>query len=296
MNSIDIKKISTGNVHGILQGFLLKREFIPVFFFSPYTLNTWLTHAGKSLYIATMGKEEVLLVHKEENNNIRILFDYPSKEMVDALKKSFSPKFIAVNECLTPPNLDKYLTSQEVEINLLSIASLSDKGIRKKYNQFKRKHPELSFRPFVPDYIESIKFFMEKWNTTRSEDKNKFAKTENDLHFLELYKNDPGLTGGVVFDKDHIVSVSLCVPSLDGKLLAVINKVLRGYSELGVFTYVERARYLITKGYSQVYIGAINNEFKKQFIKDAIIINIYCYEIYKISDLEIADNFLFRVF
>ncbi|OHB10747.1 MAG: hypothetical protein A3H52_02270 [Candidatus Zambryskibacteria bacterium RIFCSPLOWO2_02_FULL_39_26] len=296
MTSFHIKKIPVDNSHSILKEFLLKRGFIPVFLFSPYVLNTWLTHAGKSLYTATYDNEQVLLVHKEQNNDIRVLFDHPKRELQDALMKYFNPKYFAVNECSTPPQSEKYLTAQEVEIVLAPIANLTEKSVRKKYNQFIRKYPELFFESYTSKHVELIKIFIEKWNTTRTEEKNKFSKTENDLHFLELYKDDPKLIGGVVMDKGEIVSISLCVPSLDNSLLAVINKCLRGYSELGVFTYVERARYLIKQGFSRAYIGAINNEFKKQFLKDAILRDVFCYEIYKASDFEVTDKYLFRVF
>ena len=176
MTSFHIKKIPVDNSHSILKEFLLKRGFIPVFLFSPYVLNTWLTHAGKSLYTATYDNEQVLLVHKEQNNDIRVLFDHPKRELQDALMKYFNPKYFAVNECSTPPQSEKYLTAQEVEIVLAPIANLTEKSVRKKYNQFIRKYPELFFESYTSKHVELIKIFIEKWNTTRTEEKNKFSK------------------------------------------------------------------------------------------------------------------------
>ena len=97
-------------------------------------------------------------------------------------------------------------------------------------------------------------------------------------------------------DGDEIISISFSVPSMDGNLISVINKCLRGYTELGVFTYVERSKFLCSKGFSHAYIGPVNNDFKKQFLREAIFHDIYSYELYKASNFKSSEWLLLNLF
>ncbi|MES2623279.1 MAG: hypothetical protein V4576_02605 [Patescibacteria group bacterium] len=292
MSELTITKIPPENAHQILEEFLSSRSYLPYFFFSPYVLNTFLTRSLKSLYIAEFGAENILLVNKEKLNDIRFLFDHPSTEMIAAVKQYFKPVYMAANQTSTIPADKPYISDIEYEIQLQSIADLTNKSIRKKYNQAIRKNIGLTYEIYKPEHIEGIKAFIEKWNTTRSEEFNKYARTQNDLYFLEQYQNDPKLIGGVVLDKGKVVGYTLCVPALNGKLLAMFNKVLRGYTELGVFLYVERARQLTALGFSEVNIGSINNDFKTHFLENAVSHIAYNYMIHKEVELINDERYL----
>ena len=291
-----IVKIEGNNAHNHLQAFLSRQKFLPTFLFSPYTLNTYLTHNEKNLYIATKDGQEMLIMSREKPKEIRFFFINPSIAMKEAIFEHFKPIYSAVNEVINPPKEVVALNKPEVELFLPPIAELADKKIRKRYNQCKRKHPNLHFEQYVPEHIEKIRVFIERWNSTRTEKSNKFIDTKNDLHFFELYNYNPEVIGGVVMDDNNIVGISFAVPSLDGGLISVINKSLRGYAELGVFTCVERSRFLCGKGFNRVYIGSVSNDFKKQFLREAIFHDIYSYELYKAVNFKSSERHLLNFF
>lgn len=291
-----VVKIEGNNAHSDLQVFLSRQQFLPIFFFSPYTLNTYLTHNGKNLYIATYNGQEALIMAREKPKEIRFLFTNPSVAMKEAVFEHFNPIYAAVNEAVAFPKEVVALNKPEVELFLPPIADISDKNIRKEYNQCKRKHPNLRFEQYVPENIEKIRFFIERWNIARNEKSNKFVNTKNDLHFFELYNYSPEVIGGVIIDGNDIISISFAVPSLNGSLISVINKSLRGYTGLGLFTYVERSRFLCGKGFNRIYIGSVSNDFKKQFLQEAIFHDIYSCEIYKASNFQSSEWHLLNLF
>lgn len=293
---LTIVKIEGNNAHSDLQVFLSRQQFLPIFFFSPYTLNTYLTHNGKNLYIATYNGQEALIMGRENPKEIRFLFTNPSVAMKEAVFEHFKPIYAAVNEVVASPKEIVALNRPEAELFLPSIANLVDKHIRKKYNQCKRKHPNLRFEQYAPENIEKIRLFIERWNIARNEKSNKFVNTKNDLHFFELYNYSPEVIGGVIMDGNNIVSISFVVPSLGGGLISIINKCLRGYTELGLFTYVERSRFLCSKDFNRIYIGPVNNDFKKKFSQDAILHNVYSYELYKTSNFKSSEWHLSNFF
>src|SRR3989344_5800658 len=251
---LNIVKIEGSSAHDGLQKFLSRQSFLPIFFFSPYTLNTYFTHNGKNLYIVTNEEQETLIISRERPKEIRFLFNDPSTAMKKAIFEHFKPVYASVNEISFSPKEVVSVDRPEAELPLLPIANLADKNIRKKYNQCKRNHPNLHFEIYSPEYIEKIRLFIEKWIAVRNEklDKDKFVNAKNDLHFFELYNYNPEVIGGVVMDSDDVVGISFSVPSLNGGLISVINKCLRGYTELGVFTYVERSRFLCGRGFGSV--------------------------------------------
>jgi len=304
MTSLILTKISPVASDPVLKDFLERHPFVPFFFFSQYTLQTWLNHDSKTLYIAELGDERLLILHKEGAANaegkraldIRVLFDHPSSKMVNELMREFNPNYLSVNECVTPPQEGKYLSDIEYEIQLEPVATLADKDLRKKYNQALRKNAGLRYETYKPEHAEDIRMFLQKWNMTRSEHANAYAKTHNDRHFLDLYKDDPKLIGGVVYDGEDIVAYTLSVPDMNGSLLAVFNKVLRGYVQFGIYLYVERTRQLMAHGFSRANIGSINNDFKKQFLDDAVKHDIYCYVLHNELTLKNEERYLRRVF
>ena len=291
-----IVKIEGNNTHKDLQAFLSRQQFLPIFFFSPYTLNTYLTHSGKNLYIAAIDGQESLVMSREKPKEIRFFFTNPSIAMKEAIFEHFKPIYSSVNEITVPPKEVVAVDKPEVELFLPPIAELADKDIRKKYNQCRRKHPNLHFEQYDPIHIEKIRLFIEKWNIACGNKSDKFVNTKNDQHFFELYNYNPEVIGGVIMDDNDIVGISFAVPSLNGSLISVINKCLRGYTELGVFTYVERSRFLCGKGFNRVYVGHVSNDFKKQFLRDAIFHDIYSYELYKASNFKSSEWHLLNLF
>lgn len=292
----NVVKIEGYYAHNNLQMFLQHQKFLPFFFFSPFTLMTYLTHNGKNLYIVNYEREEALVMSREKPKEVRFFFNKPSASMKKAVFEYFKPDYMCVNETDIVEDEPIAFNRLEVELSLVPIANLEDRDVKKKYNQCKRKHPELSFENYDPENLEKIKIFIQKWNEFQTNKSDKFIDTKNDFHFFELYNHDPDVIGGVVMDNNEIVGVSFSVPSMNGSLISVINKCLRGYTELGIFTYVERSRFLCNKGFNRVYIGSVNNNFKKKFLQNASFHNVYSYEIYKAPNFRSSEWHLQNLF
>ncbi len=292
-----IKKLHEKSIHQELQTYLEKHLFLPLFFFSPYTLNTWLTHHGKELCFAEFEKEKILFVYKKELDEIRFLFDYPSNRMKEAVMEHFTPTYIGVNEASRPPKEKAfYVEGEDVFLPLKEIALLESSDVRRKYKKCVNTHPHLKYVPYTPALSKNIENFINEWSTTRTEVQNKHAKIENDFRFLELYQNNENVLGGVVMDETKVIAITFSVPALDDNWIGPINKILRGYTQLGVFTFVERAKMLYEKGIEGLYIGAINNEFKKQFLNNAKINPVYACELYKDSRKTFPEGYVWKVF
>ncbi len=291
-----VKKVNPETAHATLEEFIAAHPFVPLFFFSPYSMNTWLNTDVLSLHIVTLGDEKLLVVYREKDEDLRILFDIPSLEMIDALKEYFKPKFFSVNETTAMPDVKSFYSDTEYGIKIEPVANLTDKRVRKNYNRALKKNVGLRYESFKPEHVEGITTFIEKWNTSRSELQNQYANTKNDLHFLEMYKNDPNLIGGVVLDGDKVIGYRLGVKRSDGNILALFNKVLRGYTELGVFLYVEGMKQLHELGFKEAYIGPVNNDFKKQFLQDSVSYEVYSYIIHNEYQLKNEGRYLMRIF
>lgn len=293
---LNIIKIEGYNGRNNLLLFLSRQRFLPFFFFSPFTLNTYLTHNGKNLHIVNHEGQEALVMSREKPKEIRFFFNKPSVSMEEAVFEYFKPVYVSINETDVIDKEFAVVNMPEVEIFLDPIANLSDKNIRKKYNQCKRNHPNLRFENYKPEKIEKVKKFIQKWNAYHLDKSDKFIDTKNDLYFFELYNDHPDVLGGIIIDDDEIVSISFSVPSMDGNLISVINKCLRGYTELGVFNYVERSRFLCDKGFNRIYIGSVSNDFKKKFLQNAFSHDVYSHEIYKAPNFKSSEWHLLNLF
>ncbi|GEM_PF-4430808 len=292
-----LQKIEKDSAHAVLDDFLRSRQFLPVFFYPPYTLITWLTHQNKTLYIADIGNEKNLIVHKEKNNDIRFLFSEPSEALLVQITNHFNPRFIATNELVTVPvHVNNYIENIELLIDVDAVVNLVDKDIEKAYAKCHAKHSHLEVERYGNEHAESVRMFLEEWSHSRTEEKNKFANTANDAHFIELYANTPAAVGLVIKDDAKVVAISFFVPAMDGKAIAVINKCLRGYTQLGVFTFVERAKMMSSSGFKKAYIGAINNDFKKKFIANGETRKIFSREIMRQPDFMAPAAYTLRIF
>jgi hypothetical protein len=63
--------------------------------------------------------------------------------------------------------------------------------------------------------------------------------------------------------------------------LGVFNKALRGYTQLGLQLFVERAKQAQQLQFKKISIAAVNNDFKKQFTKVAEYKPIYAFELFR---------------
>ncbi|MEI8061735.1 MAG: hypothetical protein WCG97_00355 [bacterium] len=293
----EIQKIQPEESHAVIDSFLKSRKFVPIFFYSPYTINTWLNHQNKSLYVATLDHERVFMIHKEVTNEVRFLFSEPSDQMCTEIKAHFKPQFISANELGEASHpVELYTSYNELMIDVTKVANLEDPEVSKDYKKCQLRHPDLKVVKYTVNEMESIKTFLNEWSHTRSAEMNKRAKIENDLRFFSLYMNALELKGLLIKDADKVIAISFFIPSLDGKVIGVINKCLRGYTQLGVYTFVERAKMMLSLGYTEAYIGAINNDFKKRFINSAVIHKTLAREIFRSPEFVTSGPYILRLF
>lgn len=262
---LNIQKIPEHNAHEIIEEYLKRLPFSPIFFFSAYTLNTWLNHMGKTMYWVEYGGEKALVLYRERHHDVRFLFYHPTTELTEELKKHFDSNYIAANDVYNT-NIEPNTENSELLTSIPPIANLEDSKIRKDYNAFLKKHPTFVFKKYAHDMKDDAFKFLDAWKLTRSELFNQYEKTVNDKHFLDLYSDNPNIGGGIVYDGETPVAITFFVPSMDGKVIGLVNKSLRGYTQLGAFVFVQRAKLAQERGYTEMYLGPINNDFKKRFL------------------------------
>jgi len=292
-----IHKISEIDAGTTLTQFLISRRFLPLFFYSPYTLTTWLMHQNKSLYLAQLYDEKALILHKEKNNDVRFLFTDPSEALLKEVLNHFNPNYIAFNQVVTPQMHESTdVEDCELSTDLNLVVNQNNKEIWNAYNKCIKRHPELTVCQYKETDKDSVRIFLEEWSHSRSEEKNKYAKIENDNHFLDTYGNNEEIMGIVVKDGQKIVAISFACPSLDQQAIGVINKCLRGYVQLGIFTFVQRAKLMQSRGFTKCYIGSINNDFKKKFIHLGNLQSSFSRKIFNEKDFTSHDFYLSRLF
>lgn len=266
--------------HDTLNMFLKSKKFLPLFDFSPYSLATWFTHKEKSLYIARLEHEEVLILHREKNNDIRFMFFKPTDAMIKAVTEHFDPQYVALNEFISSePNTAGFATQNEITIDIKAIVEFKDKKLKRSYDRCLRRHPGLKVELYEPRHREAVQIFFREWLQSPSKIGNPFASTANDEHFIELYSNKPEIVGIIVRDNERVVGVSFFGPAIDGEGLGIMCKTLRGYFKLGLFTYIERTKLMASHGYTKSYDGVINSEFKNSLIPSGTIHTTFAREI-----------------
>lgn len=256
---------------------------VPVSFFSSsISLNTFLNHDLLSLWIAERKDEKRIISYRERpggfGRDARILFYKKDNddELIKTINDVFKPEIIVYNLLQEP--ISSELINQELIIDISKIVSLEDKNIRNKFKSFERKYPSV----FIKEYNhkedhQKVSFFLEKWKNTRSSNQNSFARIENDLFFLNNYGSNKAANGIIICDNDAIIGVGFFIEQTPTTCIGIINKILRGYSQLGVFTFVSRAKLMKEKGFIEANIGSVNDDFKKTFLSNGRVLNLYAH-------------------
>jgi hypothetical protein len=293
---LNLQKVLESEADFILGKFLNSMHFLPIFFYSPYTLNTWLMHQERSLYIASLGEESVLILHKEKNNDIRFLFSEPGELLLEAVSKYFNPRYIAFNDIFVKKEFTEATEDKELTVDIGSIVSLRDGKVRSDYKKCLKRHPDFTIERYQQEDREEVGMFLEEWAHSRSEEKNKFAKIENDNRFIDIYGSREEVLGIVIKDGKRIIAISFACPSQDGQMIGVINKCLRGYTQLGMFVFMERAKLVHSFGFDKLYLGSINNDFKKKFITSGNLEKTFSREVFREEGFITQGSYLTRLF
>ena len=104
-------------------------------------------------------------------------------------------------------------------------------------------------------------------------------RTDSDKNFFHKYNGTKSCFGVAAYDGDILVGYSIGVQLDTEYCLSAFNKILRGYTNLGLQISYEKAQLVFEKGFKYMNLGSINNDFKKQFIPIAQQRNLYGTEI-----------------
>jgi hypothetical protein len=255
------------------------------FFASPEMLHTFLNKPGFQLYSLAQDDSGYLFVHKERTKELRLLFRKFPQDAIDQLRKTFSAPYIAYNELQIDPLKEHETVDEEVYVDIDVLLSFADGDIRRKYHKAKERNAALTIRDFKDSDREELKTFWGTWSTQKSERSESFVShTHHDERFFELFDGQH-FFGKVFYDGNTLVGYSIALPLGTELCIGAFSKCLRGYHQLGMQLFIERAIAAQERGYQQMSIAVVNNDFKKQFVHAARYEKRYAYEVWR------SDNF-----
>lgn len=295
----EFKRIGSKN-KAALSEYLQRAEAGPSFFNSPYSLDIFLNHGIKKLYLAVPGSDTRLILLREKSfgNDVRILFSvFRDDGLIAAIKDRFDPVYIACN--MANAGDFSYLARSdrnELMVDLPTVANLSDPGIRHGFNDFNKRHPDIKFEKIDSCHKEALLEFFDKWDQIQ-DTRLKVRGMENDMYYLDNYLGDPDIDGEVAIDKDKIIGYTVFAPACPaGTAVGLFGKCLRGYRELGIRLNVARARRALAKGYKRLAIGGVNSggqgSFKMRLAMNGEIIKLGNYEIFISQKIKLHGDYL----
>ncbi len=260
------------------------------------TLDTFLNHDLLKLYVAEREDELRLISYKERpdgfGRDARILFKkgLDDTDLIKSIDEFLQPGYIAYN-CLLEKseNGARVVANDELIIDLATIANLISPRIQKEYRRAQQAHPNLKTKLYDSSDIPAVKEFLEKWKSDVIS-KKAYAHIDNDLYYLNNYAHTEVSIGLLVFEANKVVGISFLLIQDRGFCISVINKVLRGYHELGTYLYVEKSRYMLSRGFKKSNVGGINNDFKRKFDLNGEYIKLYAEEVFHTEKFIVSDK------
>jgi hypothetical protein len=285
---------------GSLNDYLKKSKVGFSFFSSPYSLDIFLNCGIKKLYLAISGSDVRLILLREKTfgNDVRILFSVSNDDaLITAIKDRFDPVYIAYN-MVSADNLLYSSCSERSEliVDTATIAQLADPKIKRAFNVFNRRHPDIRFEKIDPNHKKALLEFCGRWDQ-RPVAKLRIKGMENDKFFLDNYLEDSGIDGEVAINGDKIIGYIVFAPGyLTYSAVGLIGKCLRGYKELGMRLHIAGGRRALAKGFTRMAIGEIDpsekGSFKSRLAMNGESIKLYSYEIFRSSKIKLHGDYL----
>jgi hypothetical protein len=260
-----------------------KMSLPEIFFMSPLILHTFLNKPGFNLYNIINKNNSFIFLRKEKTQELRLLFKILPEEFIEFLKKELDPPYIAYNELVEDPQKDNQIVDEEVFIDINALLQFEDGSIRRKY-QSAQKNNDVIVKNFTTEDRKNLEAFWIEWATQRTKKNEKFVShADHDKRFFDLYK-DEDFFGKCMYDNGKLIGYTIGIKLTDTICLGAFNKVLRGYTQLGLQLFIERVKQAQSLGFKKVSIATINNDFKKQFTKVAEYKPIYAFELCRKKD------------
>lgn len=251
-----------------------------LFFSSPIMLDIFFNNPYFELWNIKGDSVNTLVVKKLRTGEIRILFKILSNDAVEYLKEYFNPPFMCYNLLTIDPKQPNQISNEEVIITIEKLLELSDSRIRHKYESALSKNKSVLINPYSADDASALQNFFHSWEQEKIELNEKFKSgIYHDELFIERYFGDKKVFGVCAKENEKIIGYSIGLH--DYVCIGAYGKCNRGYHQLGLQIFIERAKQAKLLGYKELNIAAVNNDFKKQFLPFSRIITEYGYEIFR---------------
>lgn len=260
---------------------------VKTIFSCPLILDVFFHNDFFELWSLKGGNINTLLVKKLRTGEIRILFEIIPHEAIEFIKNVFNPPFICYNLLSSDPKKDNQISTNELVVSIPKLLTLSDGNIRRKYLSAQKKNSDLIFKPYSVELVPDIKKFLKEWEQQLDERKENFVSgIFHDELFLDRYSKNKNIFGICVYDKNKLIAYTIIIRISDTFCVDGFNKCLRNYYQLGLQISIDRSRIASALGYSDMCLGPINNDFKKQFIPFSETFQVYGYEIFRLPTFQ----------
>ncbi len=251
-----------------------------LFFSSPIMLDIFFNNQYFELWNIKGGNVNTLIVKKLRTGEIRILFTIISDEAVEYLKKYFNPPFMCYNLLMINPQQANQVSAEEVIIDIDTLLELSENRLRHKYETAISNNKSISVIPYSENKKSALFDFLNSWEQEKLlQNKDFKSGIFHDELFLERYANDKRVFGVCAYDGQKVVGYSIGLNEYT--CIGAYGKCNRGYHQLGLQVFIERAKQAQMLGYKELNIANVNNDFKKQFLPYSRTITEYGYEIFR---------------
>ena len=289
---LNFERITKLNIEEKLKIFS-ERNTIPLNFFGHFAIIQSILNqtANQLFWVTDLNSDEIAFI-VADYSDYRFMFKEPSDIFLEKFIEEKKPHYISAN--ILPNPSSKNICNAEQEeliVDIDKILSLSDKSFRKDYNQSVKNNPTFKITDF--DYkrdVADLLIFLDEWRYSRTDEQNQFARIESDLNFLVNYGHNKDIFGVIIRDVEKIIAYCIFAPYTKNTCTSFFSKILRGYKNLGTFLTVEKCKSMKESGFSEYYIGSINNDFKKSLIWASKTIKMYHAELYSMEDIKFKNR------
>jgi len=255
-----------------------------LFFASPIMLDIFFNNPYFELWNIQSDNVNTLIVKKLRTGEIRILFTIIPGDAIEYLKEYFNPPFMCYNLLISNPNQANQVSSDEVIIDIDRLLEFSDSRLRHKY-EIAVSNNFISVMPYSDNSTSALFNFLNSWEQEKlSQNKDFKSGIFHDELFLKRYANDKSVFGVCAYNGQKIVGYSIGLN--DYACIGAYGKCNRGYHQLGLQVFIERAKQAQLLGYKELNIANVNNDFKKQFLPYSRVITEYGYEIFRVPTFQ----------
>lgn len=166
-----------------------------------FVLDVYLNKLVNRLYKVDFKGKEYLVLKRTFRREYRFLFKEPTKEMLEEFISTFEPNYISVHFLIQAKEGEGKLIKAEKEIVSSTNLQDLDSNIRRKHKKSIQENFSLVSEIFdYSKHIADLLSFLDEWRYARGEEKDLWARVENDFNLLSAFGSKHLLQGIVVKD------------------------------------------------------------------------------------------------